>query len=268
MTWLRNSAERFGSRRAMLTSFSVWASTCYEHKTIKLLIPAVVRLLLFYLIPLHLQNWSGLLFSSLLLIAHQSSNFCRSQAYRSTFALAAAWIGAAGRAQWIGCKQLCMHGSELKELSSGLSRAETHQIGLARPSSKFLIGLGYKAKMVLLYHWSTNLTCCRNFSLSLFPPLLTLTLMNSSAFLRPQIIFHGHNIQWLIPTTLRPFCDYCSQAWEGPLIPLMSHKRRRIIHSNSLDIGWYFNIRSLTLRVYLPTELALAQMPSDTHLQE
>lgn len=42
-----------------------------------------------------------------------------------------------------------MHGSELRELSAGLSRAETHQIGLARPGSTFLIGLGYKAEMCL-----------------------------------------------------------------------------------------------------------------------
>lgn len=60
-----------------------------------------------------------------------------------------AWIDAAGGAQWIGCRQLCMHGSELIELSHGRTRAETHQIGLARPSSTFLIGLSYKAEMCL-----------------------------------------------------------------------------------------------------------------------
>lgn len=68
------------------------------------------------------------------------------------------------------------------------------------------------------------------------------------------------------PKTL--LSDYGSQAWEGPLIPLMSHKRRKIIHSNSPDIGWYFNIWPLTLGVYLPTELAHAQIPSDMHLHK
>lgn len=46
-----------------------------------------------------------------------------------------------------------MHGSELRELSLGLGRAETRQIGPSRPSSTFLIGPGYKDEMCLLCLW-------------------------------------------------------------------------------------------------------------------
>lgn len=48
----------------------------------------------------------------------------------------------------------------------------------------------------------------------------------------------------------------------------MSHKRQRIIHSNSRDIERYFNIWPLTLGVYLPTDLAHSPMPSDMHLHK
>ena len=121
-----------------------------------------------------------------------------------------------------------------------------------------------KLKCASLCRWSTNLTCCRKFLC-----LVTLTLINSAAFPHSQIISHVRNIHWLMPTTLRPFFVIMAlRLREGPLISLMSHKRRRIIHSSSLDIGWYFNIWPLTLGVYLPTELARAQMPSDVHLHK
>lgn len=123
----------------------------------------------------------------------------RWQAYRPVFALAAAWIGADRRAQWIERKQLCMHGTELRELSFRLSGAETQQIELARPTTTFFDWSGlqsWKVSFAPLFHASDS------FSLSL---LSALTLMNSSAFLHPQIIFHERNIHWLMPTALRPF---------------------------------------------------------------
>lgn len=44
-----------------------------------------------------------------------------------------------------------MHGCEPAELRFGLSGAETHQIGLTRPSNAILIGLAYGAEMCLLW---------------------------------------------------------------------------------------------------------------------
>ncbi len=180
------------------------------------------------------------------------------------FALAVAWNAAAGRAQWIGCKQLCMHGSELRESSASTQQSRDTPDWLARPSSAFLTGLRYRAEMCHLCHWSTNLTCCGNFSLSLLSRWWTAVFfwVHTDCFSCMWCSLINANY----PETC--LCDYDSQAWEGLLIPLMSHKRRRIIHSSSLGIGWYFNIWRLTLGVYLPTELARAQMPSDAHLHK
>lgn len=103
--------------------------------------------------------------------------------------------------------------------------------------------------------------------------LFSLCSLRSHANEQQRFPTSTDHISWTQHSLINANCpetllsDYGSQAWEGPLIPLMSHKRQRIIHSNSLDIGWYFNW-SLTLGVYLPTELAHAQIPQDRHLHK
>lgn len=150
------------------------------------------------------KKWSGLLFSLLFLIPHQSSKFCSRRLIIPCLPWQRLELVQLEEHNELDASNCACMGVSWESSAPDSSRAETHQIGLARPSSTFLIGLGYKAEMCLLCHWSTNLTCCRNI-FSFFFSSSTLTLMIGSAFLHPQIIFHVRNIHWLMPTTLRTF---------------------------------------------------------------
>lgn len=148
-----------------------------------------------------------------------------------------------------------MKGSEFRE-SSATDLVELRRTRLARPSSSFLIGLATKLKCAF----------CATRPQIWHAIEISLALFLSHTNEQPRFSHFSWKQYSLInanrPDTL--LSDYGSHAWEGPLIPLMSLKRQKIIHSNSLDIGWYFNIWSLSLGVYLPTQLAHAQM--HTHI--
>lgn len=121
-------------------------------------------------------------------------------AYRPVFALAEAWIGAAGRVQWIGIQVIVHAVRALDSVELRLTRLGW----LVQAVHFWLVGAtkkkGKKESCVPFVLLVSNLSLFFSFSLSSL-----LHYNEQRRFSTLQIIFHERNIHWLMPSALRPF---------------------------------------------------------------